>query len=208
MSAMEVVASDFSLLTYASHSEGMLPQLLQRAPTVVVGGWGQPWSSYVQKFEFVLEYARRIPSTHIIIFVDGFDTELRLLPEEAVRRFREMRVQFLISSWGAESLFPALITRRAFGCEELDCANSGMYMGYAGTVKKCLQSALQSEDSRDDDQRALVKLATQADVDGRHQRKAQKVPKTMRSVLATLIDIYPCPVLSKCTMQSTLICRV
>ena len=40
--------------------------------------------------------------------------------------------------------------------------------------------------------KAGLKLATQADVDGRHQRKAQKVPKTMRSVLATLIDIYPC----------------
>ena len=39
--------------------------------------------------------------------------------------------------------------------------------------------------------KAGLKLATQADVDGRHQRKAQKVPKTMRSVFATLIDIYP-----------------
>lgn len=153
--APSAIKLGFSLLTYATHSEGTLPHLLEKAPSIVVGGWGKRWKRYDQKLEFVLDYARRSPAEHIIIFVDGFDTELKLPPEEAVKRFRSLRVPFLVSSWGAESVFPELVVRRAFACGNAECVNSGMYMGYANTVQTVLEAALTAQDTRGDDQRAL-----------------------------------------------------
>jgi len=151
----ESTPRDFSLLTYATHSEGKLQELLEAVPFAVVGGWGRPWKQYAQKFEFVLEYARGKPSDHIIVFVDGFDTEVRQPVSEAVHRFRAFGIPFLVGSWGAESAFPELIVRRAFACDSSRCANSGMYMGYAGAVCEVLAAALDARDARGDDQRAL-----------------------------------------------------
>ena len=137
----------FSLLTYATHSEGTLQQLLDAAPSIVLGGWGERWRRYAQKFEFVLEYSKRSPADHVIIFIDGFDTELRLPAEEAVKRFRELRVPFLVSSWGAESVFPELVVRRAFACGSTKCVNPGMYMGCTGSVCAVLGAALKAQDT-------------------------------------------------------------
>lgn len=145
----------FSLLTYATHAAGSLQKMLDSEPSIQVGGWGQPWEKYIQKFTFVLNYAQQCPPEHVIIFVDGFDTELRLPVEVAVDRFRKMQVPFLVSSWGAESVFPELVARRAFACVTPECVNSGMYMGYASAMQLVLKSALDAGDARGDDQRAL-----------------------------------------------------
>lgn len=149
----------FSLLTYATHAEGRLQQLLSSAEAtgsaVHVGGWGEPWRHFMQKFEFVRDFAAQTPADHVVIFVDGFDTELRHPASEAARRFLHMRADFVVGGLGVETLVPALAIRRAFFCSQEPCGNSGMYVGYAHAVHALLTAALEEEDARGDDQRAL-----------------------------------------------------
>jgi hypothetical protein len=145
----------FSVLTYATHSQGSFEELVRSLPGIRVGGWGEKWSGFTQKFQFVLAYAEACDDRHIIIFVDGFDTELRRPPEEAVRRFLRMGAQFLVSSLGVEMQLPALVSRSIFKCTDADCANTGLYMGFAAAVRQVLAAALLEERALLDDQRAL-----------------------------------------------------
>ena len=70
LSTRLTIAKKNSLLTYATHAEGTLSQLVASFPDIVVGGWGEPWRRYVQKLEFVLKYASSKSPEHIVIFVD------------------------------------------------------------------------------------------------------------------------------------------
>ena len=145
----------FTVLTYATHSEGLYDRLVKDVPWVQVGGWGRQWKGFLQKFEYVLDFARECEPSHVLIFVDGFDTEVAGCPEEAVNRFLDMGVPFLVSSLGAETLLPSLLQRRVFGCGSDQCANTGLYMGYADAVRQVLEAALSMEHAHGDDQRAL-----------------------------------------------------
>ena len=148
-------AEDFSVLTYATHKEGSFAELFESVPGIVVGGWGEAWHGFMQKFEFVLAYARKKHPRHVVIFVDGFDTEARLEPAEAARRFRALDVPFLVSSLGMEMHLPDLLARRLFMCRSEACANTGLYMGYAEAVCLVLEAALAIDNALEDDQRAF-----------------------------------------------------
>lgn len=145
----------FTVLTYATHAQGSFDRLVEALPDIKVGGWGQEWKGFMQKFQYVLEYAKTCDDQHIIIFLDGFDTEVRLPPEEAVRRFLRSEAQFLVSALGVEMQLPALLARNIFQCTDSECANTGLYMGYAAAVRKVLTAALQEERALLDDQRAF-----------------------------------------------------
>lgn len=146
---------DYSVLTYATHPEGRFRELLLAVPGIKVGGWGEEWKGFMQKFKFVLDYAEKCAPDHIIIFVDGFDTEVRQSPEEAVLRFKAYNAPLLFSSVGIEMQFPPLLARRVFMCTEKMCLNTGLYMGYAAAVAQALRTALAEEMSACDDQRAM-----------------------------------------------------
>lgn len=148
-------AEDFSVLTYATHKEGSFASLVESIPGIRIGGWGEGWRGFMQKFEYVLAYAREQHPRHVIIFLDGFDTEARLDPAEAVRRFRALGVPFLVSGVGMEMHLPELLARRVFMCQSDSCANTGLYMGYAEAVCLVLETALASDNALEDDQRAF-----------------------------------------------------
>ena len=146
---------DFSVLTYATHKEGSFASLVESLPGIRIGGWGEAWHGFMQKFQYVLAYAREQHPRHVIIFLDGFDTEARLDPAEAVRRFRALDVPFLVSGVGMETHLPVLLARRVFMCQSDFCANTGLYMGYAEAVCLVLEAALASDNALEDDQRAF-----------------------------------------------------
>ncbi len=148
-------AEDFSVLTYATHKEGTFAALVESVPGIRIGGWGEAWRGFMQKFEYVLAYARAQHPRHVIIFLDGFDTEARLEPAEAVRRFRGLGMPFLVSGVGMEMHLPELLARRVFMCQSESCANTGLYMGYAETVSLVLEAGLASDHALEDDQRAF-----------------------------------------------------
>jgi hypothetical protein len=144
----------YSVLTYATHDEGSLQALRRAVPGLVVGGWQQPWCGLADKLRFVLAQARAAPDDHILIFLDGFDTEARLPPEVAVERFLRLGAPVLVSAAsGGEASMPQLLVRRAFGCAGPWCANTGLYMGRSWALRQLLAVALEQESS--DDQRAF-----------------------------------------------------
>lgn len=145
----------FTVLTYATHSQGMYEELVQAVPHIRTGGWGEKWVGFMQKFQYVFDFARTRDARHIIIFVDGFDTQVCLPPEEAVRRFLQLDTPFLVSGLGLEMQLPALFSRTIFQCTDTECANTGLYMGYAAAVVQVLGTALREERALLDDQRAF-----------------------------------------------------
>ncbi len=149
--------SSYTLLTYATHAQGTFAELVAAAPGMRVGGWGEKWRSYLQKIEFVHHVCITCDPSHVLIFVDAFDTSLRRPPEEAVRRFREVGAPVLVSGIGFERSVPPLLRRLLFACSSGSaCANTGLYMGTAGALREVLEMVLSLADlARDDDQRAL-----------------------------------------------------
>ena len=153
LSTIKKTMTTYSVLTYATHAEGLFPALQRAVPGLEVGGWGQPWEGFLQKFAWVAAATQHLPDDHVVIFVDGFDTEARLPAWEAVRRFRARGVPFLCASLGMELQLPPFLARRVFSCSDQICVNSGLYMGVASAVRQVLGVALQRETN--DDQRAL-----------------------------------------------------
>ena len=148
--------SAFTVLTYATHAQGTYEELVRAVPHIRTGGWGEEWKGFMQKFQFVFDFAQKCDAQHIIIFVDGFDTRVRLPPAEAVRRFLQMGTPFLVSALGVEMQLPALLSRTIFQCTDAECANTGLYMGYAYAVAQVLGTALREEErALMDDQRAF-----------------------------------------------------
>lgn len=143
------------MLTYATHSQGTYEELVKAIPHIRTGGWGEKWVGFMQKIQYVFDFARTCDARHIIIFVDGFDTQVRLPPEEAVRRFLKLDTPFLVSGLGLEMQLPALLSRTIFQCTDAECANTGLYMGYAAVVAQILGTALREERALLDDQRAF-----------------------------------------------------
>jgi hypothetical protein len=159
------MAADHTVLTYATHAHGRFAALRKAVPGLVVGGWGTPWGGYLDKLDFVLAHARGVADDpgHVLVFLDGFDTEVRLPPAEAVRRFRaEFGGCRVLLSYGAlESALPRLARRRLFGAEGDVCCNTGMYMGYAPDVARLLDAARRTAHGGND--QTAVELARAGD---------------------------------------------
>ena len=66
----------YHVVTYATHRQGMLSQLLNNRYSIHVNvlGWGQPWNGYTDKLIGIRDFCEHIPQTDIVIFVDAFDT--------------------------------------------------------------------------------------------------------------------------------------
>lgn len=150
----------YTVVTYATHSQGMFDALRTDERGILVGGWGTPWKNFMDKFRFMESVAAKLPAEHILIFIDGFDTKIAQDPRIAVERFvREFPgCRFLISSGVLESKLPLLMRNRLFNCQQ-NCINTGLYMGYASDVARILRKCLRVE--TDDDQYAMqVVLST------------------------------------------------
>ena len=141
------------ILTYATHAQGTLNALVNTHPTIRVGGWGHHWNNTMDKLLFVRDYCKTVPPRTIVIFIDGFDTYINLDPSDAVRRFQEdFDCDVLLSYAKVEKFFPPYLLKTVFGCTH-SCPNTGMYMGYAESLIKLLNKAI--EFGGDDDQRAV-----------------------------------------------------
>ena len=121
------------VVTYATHAQGLFDALVQNelGVEVEVLGWGVPWTGFWDKFKGVHAFARTCAREDVIIFVDGFDSRIARAPSVAVRRWRQMPCDVLVSN----EKCPWYIRRRIFGtCERGHTANAGMYMGSAWAV--------------------------------------------------------------------------
>ena len=146
-------AMAFSIVTYATHSQGRFDQLVQDYPSIHVGGFGKKWNGFMDKIRFVHEFAQNKEPEHIIIFLDGFDTSIAKDPKLAVKRFKKQGCRILLSHGTLESIMGKTFRRRIFGVNDHTVANSGLYMGYARDIAALTAEMIKCDVT--DDQRAL-----------------------------------------------------
>lgn len=133
--------SGYSVVTYATHAEGMFDDLKRRVSNLVVGGFGDTWRGVVDEIAFVRAYAGAQSSDHVVVYVDGFDTRVVRHPSVAVRRFQqELPTCRVLLSYGTNESEMSAFKRRIFGVRHGPVASCGLMMGYAKDLHDLLQS--------------------------------------------------------------------
>lgn len=140
------------VVTYATHDFGTFQDVVhnEHGVPVKVLGWGTKWNGFMDKVNGVLEYCDTLPDDEIVVFVDGFDSQIMRPLDGLEETFRKFNCKVLISK------NPALIGKRMDGkifgtCREELTANSGLYMGENVYLKTFLKTSLEQNSS--DDQR-------------------------------------------------------
>ena len=135
------------LVTYATHEEGMFRDLVENPYVkVTVLGFGTKWKGFFDKIRAVFEFLTNgeVGANDFVIVVDGFDTQLKADPANAVKIYSDR-----YSGKGVVvSKHPDL-----FGIPPLDLyvkwrlfrggsINAGLYMGRAIDVRKMLRGCM------------------------------------------------------------------
>ena len=153
------------IITYATESRGRFDSLINNkfSVPVTVLGWGQKWTGFTDKFRGVLKHLENKKPDDIVIFLDGFDSEIIKDPKDVIDIFKSLHCAILFSN--NAPLFSRnvdLIERRVFGtCKNDVTANTGMYMGYTKNIKELLSDALRLHCN--DDQRNINTLCEKYD---------------------------------------------
>ena len=141
-------------VTYATHSHGMFQQLIHNrfGTKINVLGWGKKWNGFMDKYIGMIEFCNAIPDNDFVVFLDGFDTEIKKNPIHILSEFHKHNCDVLLSK--DIDILPEYMSRKMFGtCQNGQIANSGMYMGKSVDIKELLRKLL--VEKTDDDQRAL-----------------------------------------------------
>jgi len=133
--------------TYATHTAGFLRDLLGNPfhQDIVLLGFGTKWRGYMDKVRAVASYAKTLPEHDLLVFVDGFDTQMDQALSSFVEDFQSLGAPLVVSH---EPLHGPLVQFIMDGA-----ANSGLYAGYAGVVVDLCDKMIERETR--DDQRAL-----------------------------------------------------
>ncbi len=101
-------------------------------------GYGQPWIGLTQKLHYCEEYAKTLPETDILMFVDGYDVIFQADEKRILETFYAMNHPFVISVERNCDPYPhlAYLFPKDTSFRYL---NSGTYIGYVGNVLEILQ---------------------------------------------------------------------
>jgi len=131
------------IITVATHKEGKLEELINNKfnYNITVLGMGQKWTGFKMKFELVLKYVNNLQDDDIVIFLDGFDSEIKLDPNLAVETFKKNNYKLLFSYESGSNFFK--IDRLVWpSCKKNEPLNTGIYMGYVKYLKIFLTESL------------------------------------------------------------------
>ena len=145
--------NDIHIITYATHSEGKFDELINNNfnVSIEVIGWGKKWNGFMDKFKNMYEYIQTLPDNDIIIFIDGFDTEINQPLDVIKQRFLEFNSDIVLSEH--PKLLNNYVTKKFFGtCQGDLIANSGLYGGYNIKLQELLKHILKYNDTSDDQQ--------------------------------------------------------
>lgn len=143
------------VVTYASHDDGTLQELLNNKHGVKVEllGFGSKWNGFTDKIKGVYKYIiEKTKDDDILIFLDGFDSKILKPLDVAIRRFRKMNAKILLSKeqihnpqkyWFLERFFKYTANKVFGNCKDGIIANSGLYMGYIKYLKPFLKNVLE-----------------------------------------------------------------
>ena len=70
---------NIEIVTFATHEEGTLNDLVHNQYNVPIKvlGFGEKWTGFKMKFEYVYDYIQTLPENDIVVFLDGFDSEIK-----------------------------------------------------------------------------------------------------------------------------------
>src|SRR6056300_759456 len=133
----------FEVITYATHSERMFPELINSGYPIKVLGWGEKWENFLTKIRGVLSYVKTKHPDDIIVCVDAFDTIINRDPKEAEKIFKSMDCGFLVSNDLYYNFLLGLRHKFNFGtCQGEYTANMGLWMGYVKYIIPILEAVV------------------------------------------------------------------
>lgn len=127
------------IVTYATHSEGKFEELINNKYGVKIDvlGWGQKWNGYRDKSIGIIEYLKNTHDDEIVIYLDGFDTNIVKDTHDLESTFKKLNCRILLSKENSSPL-----VKYVFGsCKNNKGANSGLYMGYAKELRQLLEKS-------------------------------------------------------------------
>jgi len=134
------------IITVATHKEGKLQELIDNKfnSNITVLGMGQTWTGFKMKNELALNYINKLQDDDIVIFLDGFDSEIKLEPNLAVERFKKNNYKLLFSYEPGSNLFK--LDRWVWpSCKKNEPLNMGLWMGYVKYLKIFLTESLKAK---------------------------------------------------------------
>lgn len=160
---------DAHVLTFATHNEGTFDDIINNKFNIPIKvlGYGQKWTGFRMKFDYVYDYIQKLNDNEIVFFIDGFDSYINGDLNVAVERFKNMNEKVIFSLQNPSSaIFPLefnkILINNAFGsCHNGLIANSGLYVGYVKYLKIFLKDAVLQKCN--DDQRNLNTLCKKYD---------------------------------------------
>ena len=147
------------VVTYANKSAGMFDRLInnEHGVQIKVLGWGTKWNGFKDKINGIYRYLENKHDDDIVIYVDGFDSEIKKDISGVKQAFDSYDCKVLFSK---NSNF--IDQKMIFGtCTNNLIANAGMFMGYVKYLKLLLKDVLNEECQ--DDQININKLCKKYD---------------------------------------------
>ena len=162
------------IITYATHADGKFNSLINNkfGIEVIVLGWGTKWNGFNDKIIGISNFLDTIDDEDIVIYLDGFDTEIQKPLEDAIERFKDMNSKVLLSKdfihnkyvnplW---NVFSRYTTNRVFSsCKKDLYISAGLQMGYTKYLKILYKEAKKYTDEIKDDQVIISKLCKKFD---------------------------------------------
>jgi len=139
----------YEIVTVATHKEGKLDELINNKLNipVTVLGMGKKWTGFRMKSELIYEHIQSMDDNKIIIYLDGFDSNIVRHPSNAIQKFKEKNYKLLFSKDNITDV-------HTFGtCKDNITLNAGMYMGYVKYLKPFYKYNL-SQTCKDDQRTA------------------------------------------------------
>ena len=147
----------YEIVTVATHKEGKLDELINNELNipVTVLGMGKKWTGFRMKYELTYEHIQSMDDNKIIIFLDGFDSNIVGHPSNAIQKFKEKNAKLLFSKDLENQGISLKMQSKVFtSCKKNNVIlNSGMYMGYVKYLKPFYKYTL-SQTCKDDQRNA------------------------------------------------------
>ncbi len=152
--------SNIHIVTYATHTDGLFEKLINNKFNIKINvlGWNTKWKGYYDKMIAMYDYSKKKPKNDIIIFLDGFDTEInKNIDEKLITKFKSFNCDILISrDTNIRNPIGKYIANKKFKNKNSKyIANSGLYMGYSNSLVEFLDTIIKL--NLDDDQVAFNK---------------------------------------------------
>ncbi|WP_444934910.1 glycosyltransferase domain-containing protein [Microbulbifer sp. EKSA008] len=162
--------------TIATHSERMLPVLLESANrngvSLSILGHNYPWKDFSSKIDILMPFFRSLPEEDIVCYLDGFDSLILPSIKHLEKKFLTFGKEIIFSNDYEHSGIQGFFERKFFPSE---CVfSTGVFIGRNIALQNLFQAARNMYPNYSDDQKILRHYyahqnCTQIGIDGESQ---------------------------------------